>query len=359
MALNANASADDVLSDYNYDLPDERIAQIPLANRDSSKLLILNRQSGSISHRVFTDIADALNPGDLLVLNNTRVTAMRIFVERNDVLGKPIELFLIGRLAGGSGDNEQMWHALAKPAKRMLPGVTLDTQSGLRISVVEKTDDRGGRLIKIAAGASVNIEQELRNRSLAPLPPYIKTALRGEESERYQTVYAERGGSAAAPTAGLHFTPDLLNRLALTGIAMAHVTLHIGLGTFRPIETEHIKDHKMHTERFAISQETADAVNNAKGRVIAVGTTSARSLEASADADGVISARDAETDLFITPGYEFKVVDSLITNFHMPRSTLLVLVSAFAGKHNIMRAYREAMEENYRFLSFGDAMFIE
>lgn len=348
-----------LLSDYNYNLPEERIAQTPLADRDSSKLLILNKQSGAIQHKVFTDIIDYLHPGDLLVLNNTRVTAMRLFVERPEYPDKPIEVFLIGRVAGGSGEHEQFWHALVRPGKRMLPGVSISLECGLELYVVDKTDDRGGRLIKIAADSKVDIAETLKEQSIAPLPPYISTQLRGKESERYQTVYARYGGSAAAPTAGLHFTPNLLARIQEKGVKVAYVTLHVGLGTFRPIESDNILNHRMHHEEFEISQETADAVNNVQGRVVAVGTTSSRTLEASAGDNGKISAQKSQTDLYITPGYRFKVVNSLITNFHMPRSTLLVLVSAFAGRDNILRAYEAALDNKYRFLSFGDAMFIE
>lgn len=351
-------AAGELLSDYDYALPPERIAQTPLDDRASSKLLVLHRDSGRIEHRIFRDIGEYLRDGDVLVLNDTRVTAMRLFVERSDAPGKQIEVFLIGRLAGPESGNAQFWHALVRPGKKMLPGVKVDVGGGLSLEVVDRTDDRGGRMLLISGEPGVDIDTALNELSIAPLPPYIGTQLRGEERERYQTVYAREGGSAAAPTAGLHFTPELLKQIESRGVSIARVTLHVGLGTFRPIETDRIADHRMHSEQYSISPETADIVNSARGRIIAVGTTSSRTLEAAAVAPKRVEAGEGETSLYITPGYQFKAVDALVTNFHMPRSTLLVLVSALAGRERIVEAYDEALANDYRFLSFGDAMLI-
>lgn len=366
------ASEGERLSDYDYPLPAERIAQTPLEDRASSKLLVLRRDNGRIEHRTFRDLVDFLDPGDVLVLNDTRVTAMRLFVERSESPRKPIEVFLISRLADplpslerrtsgsgrGSGGEGQIWHALVRPGKKMLPGVTVPVAPGVTLEVVDRTDDRGGRLVRIDGEAGVDLDAALTDLSVAPLPPYIGTQLKGAERERYQTVYAAHGGSAAAPTAGLHFTPDLLAAVEAAGVTIARVTLHVGLGTFRPIESERIVDHRMHSERYVISEETAGIVNAARGRVIAVGTTSARTLEAGATGPRRVAPQEGETSLYITPGYRFQIVDALVTNFHMPRSTLLVLVSALAGREKILHSYAEAMARDYRFLSFGDAMLI-
>jgi len=283
---------------------------------------------------------------------------MRLFVERPGSLGKPIEVFLISRLAEPSEGNSQIWHALVRPGKKMVPGVTVPIDDALSLTVLDRTDDRGGRRIRIDGEPGIDIDAALNALSIAPLPPYISTQLKGKERERYQTVYAEHGGSAAAPTAGLHFTPELLATIDSKGVKIARVTLHVGLGTFRPIVAERIVDHRMHAERFSISKETAETVNGAEGRIIAVGTTSLRTLEAAAVDRRRVKAQEGETSLYVTPGYEFKIVDALVTNFHMPRSTLLVLVSALAGRENIVRAYQEALANEYRFLSFGDAMLI-
>ena len=348
------------LSDYDYPLPPERIAQTPLADRASSRLLVVDREKAGFEHRHFRDLTDYLRPGDVLVLNDTRVTAMRLFIDRG---GKQIELFLIGRMVAeethaAHDGRSQLWHALVRPGKKMLPGVHMDIGGGLTVDVLRSADDRGGRIVRIDAPAGVDIDAALGELSIAPLPPYIATQLKGEERERYQTVYATYGGSAAAPTAGLHFTPNLLRQVEDMGVRVARVTLHVGLGTFRPIETDAIAEHKMHAERYSISEETARIVNSAQGRVIAVGTTSSRTLEAAAVGPRQVAAQEGETSLYITPGYRFQIVDALVTNFHMPRSTLLVLVSAMAGRERIQSAYREAMEQEYRFLSFGDAMLI-
>ncbi|MEO7719878.1 MAG: tRNA preQ1(34) S-adenosylmethionine ribosyltransferase-isomerase QueA [Capsulimonas sp.] len=340
------------LSDFDYTLPPERIAQSPLPERDSSRLLVLDRKTGATQHRVFTDLLEYFRPGDVLVINDTRVTAQRLFGAR---VGKPderVEAFLTHRIADG------LWRGLVRPGKKLQPGVVVEFGDGLSAEVRERTDERGGRILQFSTADGGNIEAAIEAHGAAPLPPYITRVLPPEERGRYQTVYADEGGSAAAPTAGLHFTQDLLSRVRTMGVEIAQVTLHVGLGTFRPIEVEHIADHTMHAERIQITPEEAEKINGATGRVIAVGTTSARTLESAAVGPGRVVAVDKETSLYCTPGYNFQVVDALVTNFHMPRSTLLVLVSAFAGREAIFAAYGEALAREYRFLSFGDAMFI-
>lgn len=340
------------LSDFDYFLPAERIAQTPLEMRDQSRLLVLNRADGTISHRRFFDLTDYLNTGDVLVLNDTRVTAQRLFGARPGHGGERVEAFLTHRVADG------LWQALVRPGKKLLPGVLIEFADGLTARVVERTDDRGGRLLQFHSPSGVFIEDAIAAHALVPLPPYIGTPLPPEQRERYQTVYADQGGSAAAPTAGLHFTPELLARIEAQGVPIARVTLHVGLGTFRPIETDDVAAHQMHVERVTVSPEAAEIVNRASGRILAVGTTSARTLESAAVGPRRIQPLDGETSLYVTPGYRFQVVNALVTNFHMPRSTLLLLVSALAGTEAIRRAYREALETDYRFLSFGDAMLI-
>lgn len=341
------------LADFDYDLPAVRIAQSPLAERDRSRLLVLGRTDGSITHRRFHDLPELLRAGDVLVLNDTRVSALRLFGARRGHSGERVETFLTHRVSDG------LWQALVRPGKKLLPGVIVDFGDGLTADVLERTDDRGGRLLRFAQeGPAASVDAVLDARGSAPLPPYITRALPASERERYQTVYAREGGSAAAPTAGLHFTPDLLARLAAHGVEIARLTLHVGLGTFRPIETDDIAAHVMHAERIEVSDEAARIVNGARGRVVAVGTTSLRTLESAAVGEGKVAPLRGETSLYVTPGYRFQIADALITNFHMPRSTLLVLVSAFAGTEAIRRAYQVAMEMDYRFLSFGDAMFI-
>lgn len=339
------------LSDYDYVLPPERIAQTPLPSRDSSRLLVLGRRDGRIEHRQFTDLPEYLNSGDVLVLNDTRVSALRLFGERVGHGGERTETFLTHRVT------ENVWHALVRPGKKLLPGVVVDYGGGLRGTIGERTDDRGGRMVSLSAEGG-NVNALLAARAHAPLPPYITTPLPAENRERYQTVYANAEGSAAAPTAGLHFTPELLARIEAQGVHMARVTLHVGLGTFRPIESEDVSAHVMHRESFEVTPEAADAINGARGKVVAVGTTSARTLESAAVGPRRVQAMAGETQLFVTPGYKFKMVDALVTNFHMPRSTLLLLVSALAGTDSIRRAYAEALAAEYRFLSFGDAMLI-
>ncbi len=340
------------LSDFDYHLPADRIAQTPREPRDASRLLVLDRSGGTIQHRHFFDLPEYLDPGDVLVLNDTRVTALRLFGARPAHPAERIETFLTHRVAEG------LWQALVRPGKKMLPDTQVEFGDGLTARVVEKTDDRGGRLLQFQAPPGILVEEAIAAQASAPLPPYIGTPLPPARRERYQTVYADAGGSAAAPTAGLHFTPELLTRIEARGVTIARVTLHVGLGTFRPIESEDVLAHQMHAERVTISPAAAEAVNGARGRVVAVGTTSARTLESAALGPRRIGPMDGETSLYVTPGYRFQVVDVLVTNFHMPRSTLLLLVSALAGTDAIRRAYREALEEGYRFLSFGDAMLI-
>ena len=340
------------LSDFDYHLPPEHIAQTPLARRDASRLLVLDRARQSLAHRRFFDLPEYLRAGDVLVLNDTRVTAQRLFGARVGHPEERVEAFLTHRVADG------LWQALVRPGRKLLPGVIVEFGSGLSGEVLEKTDDRGGRLLRFVTAGEASVEDALAAQSLAPLPPYIGTPLPSDQRERYQTVYADQGGSAAAPTAGLHFTPALLAQIEAKGIQIVRVTLHVGLGTFRPIESEDVTAHLMHAERVSVSAEAAEAVNAARGRVIAVGTTSARTLESTAVGTRRIQAMDGETSLYVTPGYRFQIVDALVTNFHVPRSTLLLLVSALAGTELIRRAYQEALAGGYRFLSFGDAMFI-
>ncbi|MGO8670288.1 MAG: tRNA preQ1(34) S-adenosylmethionine ribosyltransferase-isomerase QueA [Capsulimonadaceae bacterium] len=350
------------ISDYDYVLPADRIAQTPAANRDDSRLLVLDRETGAIAHRMFRDLPEYLSGGDVLVLNDTRVTAMRLFVRpaSEPSAAENIEVFLVSRVAMPSDGvgSPQYWQALVRPGRKMLPGMRAVKGGTLTVDVVERTDSRGGRLVRVESAEGLDPDVELARVSQVPLPPYISTRLEGDNKDRYQTVYARHGGSAAAPTAGLHFTPQLLTDIGARGVEIAQVTLHVGPGTFRPVVTERIDDHEMHAERYIVSEAAAVAINGARGRVIAVGTTSARTLEASAVAPGRIVAGAGDTRLYVTPGYRFEVVDALVTNFHMPRSTLLLLVSAFAGRDRVLRAYEEALSNEYRFLSFGDAMLI-
>lgn len=334
------------LSEFDYHLPPEFIAQEPLAERDKSKLLILERETGRIEHRRFYDVAEYLRTGDLLVLNDTRVTALRLRGKKPT--GGKVDALLLRDLGGNR------WDALVKPGRRVGVGATiLFGERGLSARVVERTEG-GGRILDF--GDAPGTADEIERLGEVPLPPYIHAALR--DVSRYQTVYAAEPGSAAAPTAGFHFTPELLAHVRAMGVETAVVTLHVGMATFIPVRTEIVTDHVMHTEAISISQAAAEAVNSAEGRVIAVGTTTARALESTAVAKRRVAAVDGETSLFITPGHEFKILDGLVTNFHMPRSTLFILVSAFAGRDRIMQAYEEAKKHEYRFLSFGDAMLI-
>jgi S-adenosylmethionine:tRNA ribosyltransferase-isomerase len=336
-------------SDFYFDLPEELIAQDPLEDRSSSKLLVVDKNTGKLEHRVFKDIIDYLNEGDCLVLNNTRVIPARLYGEREGTHGQ-VEVLLLKRNEG------DVWETLVRPGKKCKPGQKLVFGDGkLRAEVIETVDD-GNRLIKFYYDGIW--EEVLDSLGEMPLPPYITHKLK--DKNRYQTVYAKFDGSAAAPTAGLHFTPELLKKIEEKGIKLAYVTLHVGLGTFRPVKEENILDHHMHTEMYQVSQSAADIINDTKkngGRVICVGTTSCRTVESASDETGIVKPGSAETDIFIYPGYKFKVLDCLITNFHLPESTLLMLVSALAGRENVLAAYEEAIKERYRFFSFGDACF--
>lgn len=337
-------------SDFYFDLPKELIAQDPLENRSSSRLLKLDRESGKIEHKHFTDILEYLKPGDLLVLNNTKVIPARLLGEKEGT-GAHVEVFLLKRL----GDDT--WETLVKPGKKLKPGTFVSFGNGvLRAEILETLDD-GGRKVKFYFEGI--FEEILDKLGEMPLPPYITHKLK--DRDRYQTVYAKHEGSVAAPTAGLHFTEELLDKIKESGIDIAYVTLHVGLGTFRPVKVDDVTNHVMHSESYMISEETAEKINNTKkrgGRVICVGTTSVRTLESAARDDGTVPATEGDTSIFIYPGYKFKVLDGLITNFHLPESTLVMLVSAFAGKEKVLSAYEQAVKEKYRFFSFGDAMMI-
>lgn len=337
-------------SDFYYDLPEGLIAQDPLPDRASSKLLVLDKNTGKREHTDFYHIIDYLEKGDLLVLNDTKVIPARLFGQREQTGGK-VEVLLLKR------KSDHVWETLVKPGKKARPGTKLIFGDGLLTAEVIDVVEDGNRLIQFEYEGI--FEEILDELGQMPLPPYITHELK--EKDRYQTVYAKYEGSAAAPTAGLHFTTALLEQIEKKGIRIARVTLHVGLGTFRPVKVEDVTNHKMHTEYYRITKEAADLINQTKqtgGRVICVGTTSCRTIESAADENGIIMAGEGDTDIFIYPGYRFKVLDALITNFHLPESTLLMLVSALAGKETIMDAYREAIEKKYRFFSFGDAMFI-
>ena len=336
--------------DFWYDLPEELIAQTPLEQRDTSRLLVLDRQTGAVSHRHFYDITHFLKPGDCLVMNDSRVLPARLLGHRPS--GGAVELLLLKDL----GDKK--WECLAKPGKKLREGQEVIFGNGeLTATVVEVKDD-GNRLVEFHfEGIFLEVLESLGKM---PLPPYIKAEL--ADQERYQTVYSREVGSAAAPTAGLHFTNELLDKIRAMGVQTAFVTLHVGLGTFRPVKAEEITDHHMHAELCMISAETAELLNQTKasgGRVICVGTTSCRTLESLVNEDGTFEERSKWTEIFIYPGYQFKAMDGLITNFHLPESTLVMLVSAFAGRENVLSAYEQAVQERYRFFSFGDAMFIQ
>ena len=338
------------LNDFHYELPESLIAQSPPKRRDQSRLLVLDRFTGEVNHKHFYDIKSFLKPGDCLVVNNTRVIPARLIGERIDTGGK-IEFVLLKRI------KDDIWEVILKPGKRAKPGTRFVFGSGALIAEIINIVDDGNRLVRFFYEGI--FEEILDHIGIMPLPPYITASL--EDKERYQTVYSRLKGSAAAPTAGLHFTKELIDQIKSLGIEFAELTLHVGIGTFRPVKTENILEHHMHSEHFSISRETCDIINNTKernGRVIAVGTTSCRVLETVALDNGKVSPGEGETDIFIYPGYRFKAIDGLITNFHLPESTLLMLVSAFAGRENILSAYKEAIEHKYRFFSFGDAMFI-
>ena len=339
------------LSDFYYDLPEELIAQTPLLDRTSSRLLVLNRDEHKITHRIFKDITEYLNPGDLLVMNNTRVIPARLYGVKKET-GSKIEFLLLKRI------DLTKWEVILKPGKKAREGAEFEFGEGLLKAKVLKVCDDGNRIVEFSFDGV--FEDILDKLGQMPLPPYIKEKL--TDKERYQTVYSKHEGSAAAPTAGLHFTNELMDKIRGMGVNIAFVTLHVGLGTFRPVKCDNITEHKMHSEHFFIDEETANLINETKKngkKVIAVGTTSVRVVESASDETGFIKPTEGDTEIFIYPGYKFKVVDKLITNFHLPESTLLMLICALAGKEDIFKAYNEAVKERYRFFSFGDAMFIE
>lgn len=338
------------LKDFNYDLPEKLIAQDPLEDRSSSRLMVLHKDTGRIEHKIFRDIIDYLNPGDCLVINDTKVIPARLMGIKEDT-GAAIEVLLLKRNA------DDVWECLVKPGKKARTGARIVFGEGLLVGEIVDVIEDGNRMIKFHYEGI--FEEILDKLGQMPLPPYITHKL--QDKNRYQTVYAKNEGSAAAPTAGLHFTKELLEKIKEKGVNVVSITLHVGLGTFRPVKVDKIEEHRMHTETFNISKEAADTINRTRaagGRVIAVGTTSCRTLESAAADDGTIPARSGDTDIFIYPGYKFKAIDCLITNFHLPESTLIMLVSALAGRDNIMNAYETAVKERYRFFSFGDAMFI-
>ena len=338
------------VKDFYYDLPQELIAQDPLEDRSGSRLMVLGREDGSVRHRVFLDIIDYLHPGDCLVINNTKVLPARLYGKKEGT-GTGIELLLLKRLT------DDRWESLVKPGRKAKAGTKIVFGDGLLTGEVVDIVEEGNRIIQFSyRGIFEEILDELGEM---PLPPYITHQL--EDKQRYQTVYASQEGSAAAPTAGLHFTPQLLEQIREKGVEIAEVTLHVGLGTFRPVKTENVLDHHMHAEYYSISKEQADKINRAKAsghRVIAVGTTSTRTLESVADEAGYVREAGGYTQIFIYPGYQFRCIDALITNFHLPESTLIMLVSALAGREHVLAAYAEAVRKKYRFFSFGDAMLV-
>ncbi|HIZ82667.1 MAG TPA: tRNA preQ1(34) S-adenosylmethionine ribosyltransferase-isomerase QueA [Candidatus Mediterraneibacter pullistercoris] len=338
-------------SDFYYDLPQELIAQDPLEDRSSSRLLVLDKETGAVEHHVFRDVINELNPGDCLVINDTKVIPARLIGAKEET-GAKIEVLLLKR---GAGD---VWETLVKSGRKAKPGTRISFGDGLLTGEVVDIVDEGNRLIRFEYEGI--FEEILDQLGQMPLPPYITHQLK--DKDRYNTVYAEHSGSAAAPTAGLHFTPELLTEIQAKGVGIARVTLHVGLGTFRPVKVDDVENHHMHSEFYMISEEAADKINRAKengGRVICVGTTSCRTIESAADENGRLKACSGWTEIFIYPGYRFQILEGLITNFHLPESTLIMLVSALAGKEHVLAAYEEAVREKYRFFSFGDAMFIK
>lgn len=337
--------------DFDYNLPEKLIAQYPLENREESRLLVLDKETGNIEHKTFKDIIEHVKPGDCLVLNDTRVIPARLFGNR---VGKEekIEILLLKRIEGNS------WEALVRPGKKARPGHVIAFGGGILKGEVLSIEEEGTRIIKFDYEGI--FEEILDKLGEMPLPPYITATL--EDQERYQTVYSKNRGSAAAPTAGLHFTKDLIKRIENKGVNIAYITLHVGLGTFRPVKVDNILEHHMHSEYYLLSEESADIINHTKskgGQIVSVGTTTTRTLETLGTEDGIVEPSSGWTEIFIYPGYKFKVVDKLITNFHLPESTLLMLVSALSTKENIFNAYEIAVKEEYRFFSFGDAMFIK
>lgn len=338
-------------SDFYFDLPQELIAQDPLEDRSSSRLLVLDKETGEMEHRVFHDIVEYLHEGDCLVLNNTKVIPARLMGTKKDT-GATIEVLLLKRR------ENDIWETLVKPGKKAKPGTVITFGEGLLTGTVVDIVDEGNRLIQFSYEGI--FEEVLDKLGEMPLPPYITHKL--QDKNRYQTVYAKYEGSAAAPTAGLHFTKELLAQVEEKGVKIAYVTLHVGLGTFRPVKEENVLEHHMHSEFYQVTPEAAKLINDTKaagGRVICVGTTSCRTIESAADQNGVVQAGCGDIEIFIYPGYQFKVLDNLITNFHLPESTLIMLVSALAGRKHVLRAYETAVEMKYRFFSFGDAMFIK
>jgi len=338
-------------SDFYFDLPEELIAQDPLLDRTSSRLLVLDKETGNTSHHTFRDIVDMLEAGDCLVLNNTKVIPARLYGTKEDT-GAGVEILLLKRL------EKDVWECLVKPGKKCKPGARIVFGDGILKGEILETKEDGNRLISFTYEGIW--EEVLDSLGEMPLPPYITHKL--QDKNRYQTVYAKYDGSAAAPTAGLHFTTDLLKRIEEKGVKIAYVTLHVGLGTFRPVKVDDVTNHHMHSEYYEVTKETADLVNETKkqgGRIICVGTTSCRTVESASTPDGILHPGSGNTEIFIYPGYRFKVLDALITNFHLPESTLVMLVSALAGKEQVLGAYEEAIKERYRFFSFGDAMFVK
>ncbi len=338
------------VSDFNYELPQELIAQVPIKDRSASRLMVLNRENKTIEDKIFKDILDYLKPGDCLVRNNTKVIPARLYGIKEET-GVHIEFLLLKRIEG------DIWEVMVHPGRRLKIGTKVIFGDGLLKAEILEMMEGGNRKVKFEYEGIFN--EILDQIGLMPLPPYIKEKL--DDKSRYQTVYAKYEGSAAAPTAGLHFTEELLEKIKEKGVEIANVTLHVGIGTFRPVKVENIEEHDMHSEHYYIKHEDAEKINNTKkngGRIIAVGTTSCRVLESVADENGLVKETEGDTSIFIYPGYKFKCIDCLITNFHLPESTLIMLVSALAGKDYIMKAYKHAVEEKYRFFSFGDAMFI-
>ena len=340
------------VSDFNYELPKELIAQHPIEKRDESRLMVLKRKERQIEHKKFKDVIEYLNPGDCLVINNTKVIPARLY---GNIIGKettkPVEFLLLKQLENNN------WEVMVRPGKKLKSGTKVEFGEGILKAEILEVLENGNRKVHFEYQGIFN--EILDKIGLMPLPPYITEKLK--EKDRYQTVYAKYEGSAAAPTAGLHFTKELLEQIKQKGVEIANVTLHVGIGTFRPVKVENIEDHKMHTEHFYIKQEDADKINKAKKsghKIIAVGTTSCRVLESISKEDGTVEEVEGDTSIFIYPGYKFKCIDSLITNFHLPESTLIMLVSTLAGKDFIMESYKKAVEEKYRFFSFGDAMLI-
>ncbi len=337
------------VSDFNYYLPEELIAQHPYDKRDEARLMVLNKQTQKIEHKIFKDVIDYLNPGDCLVINNTKVIPARLYGKKET--GANVEFLLLKRIEG------DMWEAMVRPGNKLRPGTKVTFGDGILKAEILDVLEGGNRKVLFEYNGIFN--EILDQIGLMPLPPYIKETL--EEKNKYQTVYAKYDGSAAAPTAGLHFTEELIEKIKEKGIEVANVTLHVGIGTFRPVKVENVEEHNMHSEHYYIKKEDAEKINNAKKngkKVIAVGTTSCRVLESVADESGMLKETEGDTSIFIYPGYKFKCIDSLITNFHLPESTLIMLVSSLAGKDFIMNAYNEAVKEKYKFFSFGDAMII-